>query len=62
MQDSAYDPLEVCDGVCVCRDPSLCLYFHIFLFVCFSVFGTFAAVSDSRETQLIVGTNSIQQA
>ncbi len=31
-----YDPLEVCGGVCICRDPALCLYFLIF-----AVFGTF---------------------
>ncbi len=26
-----YDPLEVCGGVCICRDPALCLYFLILL-------------------------------
>ncbi len=24
-----YDTLEMCGGVCICRDPSLCLYFLI---------------------------------
>ncbi len=26
-----YDPLEVCGGVCICRDPALCLDFLILL-------------------------------
>lgn len=30
----AYCPLEVCDGVCICRDLALCLYFLIFLEFC----------------------------
>lgn len=30
-----YDPLEVCRGVCIYRDPALCLSLRILLLFCF---------------------------